>query len=392
MGAKDDPATWAIAQTIRGEAAAMTAASDSLSRGQSLADVATAGASQISDLLSQFRAKWLSFSDPSISASDRKALQSDLQSLLKQVDLVAQDSSFDGATPLLAMTSDASTTYGPDTETLTETTPATIDATPPSFGSVQGHQVDQSQTFDVDGGPTAGQVNLSIDLATLPDSVEVWQGTTRVAATGQPAAADGAAVGPATPQSGEANLAFDYDPSKGQDLQVRVDQGSPDSTWSIGSMSLTAPNPAPQTTSTVTAPVPHTTYTYNSYDFLQSATTSQTIPVDHRDLTASGLGLADIDYTDPPADTLQTIDQALQSATSAASYYGEQSNAFSGLLQQASQRQDALTTGAGQLTDADVAQVSANLQAAQIKQQLATQALSIANATPQLLLSLFNAR
>ena len=108
-GAKDDPATWAIAQTIRGEAAAMTAASDSLSRGQSLADVATAGASQISDLLSQFRAKWLSFSDPSIAASDRKALQSDLQSLLKQVDLVAQDSSFDGATPLLAMTSDAST-------------------------------------------------------------------------------------------------------------------------------------------------------------------------------------------------------------------------------------------------------------------------------------------
>ena len=187
------------------------------------------------------------------------------------------------------------------------------------------------------------------------------------------------------------NLAFDYDPSKGQDLQVRVDQGSSDSTWSVGSMRLTAPNPAPPTTSTVMIPVPHTTYTYNSYDFLQSATTRQTIPVDHRDLTAGGLGLASIDYTEP-ADTLQTIDQALQTATSAASYYGEQSTAFSGLLQQASQRQGALTAGAGQLTDADVAQVSASLQAAQTRQQLATQSLSIANATPQLLLSLFNTR
>ena len=163
----------------------MTAASDSLSRGQSLADVATAGAAQISDLLTQVKAKWLSFSDPSISATDRKALQSDLQGLLKQVDLVAQDSSFDGATPLLGMTSEASTTFGPDTETFTETTPATIDATPASFSNVQGYQVDQSQTFDVDGGATAGRVDLSMDLATLPDCVAIWQGTTRVAATGQ---------------------------------------------------------------------------------------------------------------------------------------------------------------------------------------------------------------
>ncbi len=50
---------------------------------------------------------------------------------------------------------------------------------------------------------------------------------------------------------------------------------------------------------------------------------------------------------------------------------------------------DAQNTGLGALVDADMAKESANLQALQIRQQLGTQALSIANQAPQSLLSLF---
>jgi flagellin len=50
---------------------------------------------------------------------------------------------------------------------------------------------------------------------------------------------------------------------------------------------------------------------------------------------------------------------------------------------------DTLTGGIGNLVDADLARESANLQALQVKQQLGSQALSIANAAPQALLSLF---
>jgi len=50
---------------------------------------------------------------------------------------------------------------------------------------------------------------------------------------------------------------------------------------------------------------------------------------------------------------------------------------------------DSLTTGVGNLVDADLAKESARLQALQIKQQLGTQALSIANQAPQTILSLF---
>jgi flagellin len=50
---------------------------------------------------------------------------------------------------------------------------------------------------------------------------------------------------------------------------------------------------------------------------------------------------------------------------------------------------DQLTAGVGNLVDADLAKESARLQALQVQQQLGTQALSIANQAPQILLSLF---
>jgi flagellin len=50
---------------------------------------------------------------------------------------------------------------------------------------------------------------------------------------------------------------------------------------------------------------------------------------------------------------------------------------------------DTLTTGIGNLVDANMADESAQLQSLQVKQQLGIQALAIANQSPQLLLSLF---
>src|SRR6201992_3584170 len=50
---------------------------------------------------------------------------------------------------------------------------------------------------------------------------------------------------------------------------------------------------------------------------------------------------------------------------------------------------DTLTTGIGNLVDANMAEESAMLQSLQVKQQLGVQALSIANQAPQTILSLF---
>ena len=50
---------------------------------------------------------------------------------------------------------------------------------------------------------------------------------------------------------------------------------------------------------------------------------------------------------------------------------------------------DALERGIGNLVDADLAKESARLQSLQVKQQLGTQALSIANSAPSSILSYF---
>ncbi len=64
-------------------------------------------------------------------------------------------------------------------------------------------------------------------------------------------------------------------------------------------------------------------------------------------------------------------------------------NALDATITFNSSKIDSLNAGLGALIDADLSKESANLQALQIRQQLGTQALSLANQSPQSLLSLF---
>jgi flagellin len=80
--------------------------------------------------------------------------------------------------------------------------------------------------------------------------------------------------------------------------------------------------------------------------------------------------------------SLTNVDAALAKLSAGAAKFSIQAT-FSQNLS------DTLTTGIGNLVDANMAQESASLQALQVKQQLGVQALSIANQAPQTILSLF---
>jgi len=69
--------------------------------------------------------------------------------------------------------------------------------------------------------------------------------------------------------------------------------------------------------------------------------------------------------------------------------YGNASNWINNQITYNSSKIDALNSGLGALIDADLTKESAMLQALQVRQQLATQSLTIANQSPQTLLSLF---
>ena len=75
--------------------------------------------------------------------------------------------------------------------------------------------------------------------------------------------------------------------------------------------------------------------------------------------------------------------------TTALATYGAASNHIDSQTTYNNDKIDALNSGLGALVDADLTKESAKLQALQVRQQLATQSLSIANQAPQSLLSLF---
>jgi len=108
--------------------------------------------------------------------------------------------------------------------------------------------------------------------------------------------------------------------------------------------------------------------------------------------TTGGLGnLATVDVTTDAGATaaLTAIEGLLQTSIDAAAGLGSSQKRIESQGEFVNTLIDAMTTGIGGLTDADMEAASAKLQALQVQQQLGVQALSIANQGPQALLSLF---
>jgi len=94
--AKDDGATFAIAQNMRGDVAGYSAVTDSLNRATSVTGVALAAGQSISDLLIQMKQKALSASDQSLDTASRAALNADFTALRDQIKSIIQNAQFNG--------------------------------------------------------------------------------------------------------------------------------------------------------------------------------------------------------------------------------------------------------------------------------------------------------
>jgi len=94
--AKNDGATFAIAQNMRGDVAGYAAVSDSLNRGMSAVDVALSAGQSISDLLIQMKQKALSAADTSLDTASRQALNEDFTALRDQIASVVKNATFNG--------------------------------------------------------------------------------------------------------------------------------------------------------------------------------------------------------------------------------------------------------------------------------------------------------
>lgn len=247
-----------------------------------------------------------------------------------------------------------------------------------------------SATYTLTAGSKPGRVDLWVDAYADADVVEVYQNGVLVGASGRPYVAGPGPKAPALPVQDNAFISFDYDPANGQTLEFRFNNGidATGGAWTVGGLVLqdgSAPLPAALGLNANVNNLPGEIFPDQS--FIRTGAGDPHV-VQSRNMTAAGLRLTGLDWADP-VDLLDRIGQAIDRATSAASYFGSQDKLLGALLAQNSRRMDALQTGVGNLVDADLAKDSARLQAAQVRQQLATQTLSIANRDPQWMLSLF---
>lgn len=105
----------------------------------------------------------------------------------------------------------------------------------------------------------------------------------------------------------------------------------------------------------------------------------------------AGLDLTTIDVSSSTAadGSLAAMESLIQTAVDGAAALGASAKRISDQNEFVSKVTDAMETGIGTLVDADMEEASARLQALQVQQQLGVQALSIANSSPQTIMSLF---
>jgi len=94
--AKDDAATFSIAQTLRGDVAGLSAVKGSLDRASSTIDVAIAAGEAVSDLLIELKEKAVAAKDAGLDTASRTSLNDDFKQLRDQISSIVSNAEFNG--------------------------------------------------------------------------------------------------------------------------------------------------------------------------------------------------------------------------------------------------------------------------------------------------------
>lgn len=344
----DDGATFAVAAKIRGDIEGWEAVRERQQVGRSIVQTAVTGATTISDMLIELKADVVKYAG-STDEEEREQYRTAIDRRLSLIGTVADNSVLNEINLLVPN----------DTAPAQPPTPAQ----PASFsGTVSGGGPGQTTTTFA-AGADPGTVVLSFNVLTGQAQFQIRYGNKSVASTQGPTNTGG-------------TLTFAYPASPTQDIDIRVNAQGPSATWSYSLQMVFPPPP----------PLPPGSGTSN-FTVLRNLA-GDTIEVENQDLTLSGLGLEPLDL-DPAAVALVQMDNALEKTGTALNYFAAKHRRIENSILFGSDLADALTRSLGILVDADLPREAALLESAKAQQQLASQGLAIANAAPQVLLSLF---
>ncbi|OYD81126.1 MULTISPECIES: flagellin [Azospirillum] len=374
--AKDNAAYWSIATTMRADVAGFKAVKESLELGSGTTNTASVASKNIVENLQTLKARVIAGQTNGV---DKSLIQNDIDQLVKLVKGAAADASFNGDNLLRITYSNDGTAKDQNVDILASLSRSagTVD---PSYISFQRQDM---------------QVTSIVGKATIEQQVD---------STNDLKASVGIAIGaPDTTfidgqNLGLGNLTLNVTNEAGTKTAVTVDLSAIDYTTDLA------------TTQGLIETAVNAALTTAGGDF-QVAFNGDKLEFTDQDLNTDGNftakvdslwvgskesdafgGLADltqIDVTSNATKSLEVINGLLDKAIGKAAVIGSIENRVSVQNDFVSKLTDSMNKGIGSLVDADMNEESSRLQALQVQQQLATQALSIANQGPQNILSLF---
>lgn len=370
--AKDNAAVWAISKVMESDVQGFKGISDSLAVGNATLTVARQASESVTKLLTEMKGKIVAAQAENV---DRGKLQTDVVALTKQIESVVGAAQFNGLNLVDGSQSTVSVLSSLD-RSATGVAASNIEVSAQNLSTTAG------ATLTAGGGTLTGATGVGVPpvpsvVTGTPVTLNgfAFQGAAGALAANAPTAVPGTLTELIAGDSIELSVGSTtgrYVVKEGDTADSLVsglknsltENGLSDSDFTL---SLTAG----------TLSVANNT---NQAAAISASATRGT----------GGLaGLNTINVETAPADALAAIEGMLQTSIDAAASFGSSQKRIDIQSEFVGQLTDSLKTGIGVLVDTDMEEASARLQALQVQQQLATQALSIANQQPQGLLSLF---
>ncbi len=371
--AKDNAAVWAISKVMDSDVEGFKGISDSLSVGSATLTVARQASETVTKLLTDMKGKIVAAQAENV---DRTKIQTDITALTKQIESVVGAAQFNG----LNLVDGSQTTVN---------VLSSLDRSQTGVRSSNIEVTAQNLSTSAGAALTAGGGTLTGTTAVGPGpgvpSVVTGAPVTlngfAFQGTGGALAANDAAADPADLTG---LVAGDQISLKIGSVEGRyvVQQGDTADALVAGLKSSLTSNGLSDTDFTLTLSA-------GQLEVANNTNEAAAISASATRGTGGLSGLNSINVVTDPATALQDIEGMLKTSIDAAASFGSVQKRIDIQSEFVGQLTDALKTGIGVMVDTNMEEASARLQALQVQQQLATQALSIANQQPQGLLSLF---
>ncbi len=384
--AKDNAAVWAISKTMESDVQGFKAISDSLSLGQSTIAVARNASETVTDLLTDMKSKIVAAQEENV---DTSKLQTDIEALTDQIKSVVGAAQFNGLNLVDGSQTDFNSDGNEGIDVL-----SSLDRN--SSGGVIASQIGvATQNLSTTAGDdiTAGSDTGEIDVTTLAAN---GGADTVTISTFAFLDTSGGAAGASAVKASTAGVDDTVTDGLvvGDAIEVKI--GDIQGTYRIRE------NDTAESVATgIKDALQNAGLSTDDYSFdlastpgelaITNLTSDADIDVEYGVSRGTGLlaDLEEIDVTSDPAAALSMIEGMLAGAIDSAAAFGSAEGRLETQADFISSLSDSLTTGIGSMVDADMEEASAKLQALQVQQQLGVQSLSIANQSPQSILSLF---